>query len=456
MASRLPCRYFPLGTCRFGAGCRFSHDTRQERESQNHAAQLPPTKPTLYKCTLEGCFSTFDSPQALDNHVRVSTSWRHCAARLGMPPGISRADYYAEATRRNEEEKKRRRALPQYAPLIAKLDEIKRRTGIVYVLFDNIEEEQVRKMIERDRQAERRKREGPPKLLECPVCKATFRARSLLRLYEHAASHECSLDDVDGDEYGEFFAHVVESHTTTDYHFGSNPWGPGGKRYYDASSDEDEVTHTDDVAARLGASAALVAGLMTLVSGACLDLSQVPPGGWPLRFNEALLLPTAAAYADRLRSIAEGGAPPPGGAGTAHWLHEALEESDYPEEWLSGLFEACDLPPLRPAEEEEEEEEDDGYDTAPVGEAEEGLRRDDAVCEEGAGGAAESGTSQSENASATADQDPASLSAPAGTTASGGAMDRSCRGIAASTGQRCRRRAASGRDFCHAHGPSSN
>lgn len=367
-----------------------------------------------------------------------------------MPPGISRADYYAEATRRELADKERRRALPQYAPLIAKLDEIKRRTGIAYVLFDNIEEEQVRELIERDRLAERRKRAGPPKLLECPVCKATFRARSLLRLYENAASHECSLDDVDGDEYGEFFAHVVQSHTTTDYHFGSNPWGPGGKRYYDASSDEDDVTHTDDVAARLGASADLVAGLMTLVAGACLDLSQAPPGGWPLRFNEASLLPTAVAYADRLRSIAEGGAPPPGDTGTAHWLHEALEESDYPDEWLSGLFETCDLPPLRPAEEEEEE---DGYDNAPVGEAE-GLRRDDEVSDEGAGGAAESGTSQSEYASATADQDPASLSAPADTV-SGGSMDVYCRGIAASTGQRCRRRAPSGRDFCHAHAASA-
>lgn len=388
--------------------------------------------------------SFFETPKALENHVRASTSWRHHAARLGMPPGISRAEYSAEAARREHADKERRRALPQYAPLLAKLEEIKRRTGIVYVLFDNIEEEQVRKLIEQDRLAERRKRQrDDPKLLECPVCKATFRARSLSRLYQKAASHDCSLDDVDGDEYGEFFAHIVQSHTTTDYHFGSNPWGPGGKRYYDASSDEDEVTHTDDVAARLGASAALVAGLMTLVSGACLDQSQAPPGGWPLRFNEATLLPAAVAYAHRLRSIAEGGVPTPGDAGTPHWLHAALEESEYPEEWLSGLFEACDLPPLCPAEDEEEEE--DGCDNAAVGE-------DDAVGDECVGGAPESGMMQPENASAAAEQ---GVALPAAVTASSGSMEGYCHGIAASTGERCRRRAPAGRDFCHAHAASA-
>jgi hypothetical protein len=101
------------------------------------------------------------------------------------------------------------------------------------------------------------------------------------------------------------------------------------------------VTCNDDVDARVGAKAGLVAGLMTLMSGACLDEPETPPGGWTMRFSEAVLMPVACEHADRLRAIVAHRQTCFVQMYRDHWLYAALDCTAYPKLWLSSLFRSC-------------------------------------------------------------------------------------------------------------------
>lgn len=78
--------------------------------------------------------------------------------------------------------------------------------------------------------------------------------------------------------------HMKDKHVT--FHFGTNPWGAGGKRFYGDSSDEDE--EIDAVQKKTGFKAEHAGGLLVLAAGLFVDERRTPKGGWPLQLTREI------------------------------------------------------------------------------------------------------------------------------------------------------------------------
>eukprot|EP00798_Chlamydomonas_sp_ICE-L_P021583 gene21583-28581_t len=91
-------------------------------------------------------------------------------------------------------------------------------------------------------------------------------------------------DDPDDPVVYHFGKHVHGLHTT--FCQGSNPWGAGGKQFYNWSSDEDEFTDCDRE--KCGEDHQKVIGRMVLLAALHVEEGSEPAGGWPLRYSTAL------------------------------------------------------------------------------------------------------------------------------------------------------------------------